>query len=46
MNWDEMLRRMQEINLTINNGCDLQYLEENLTKDISINKYKEEILKI
>ena len=39
MNWDEMLRRMQEINLTINNGCDLQYLEENLKFVFEVGKF-------
>lgn len=30
MNWNELFKKMQEINATINNGCDLRYLEENM----------------
>ena len=28
INTNEMFRKMNEINVAINNGCDLQYLEE------------------
>ena len=39
MNWNEISKKMQEINATINNGCDLQYLEENMNFVFEVGKF-------
>ena len=39
MNWNELFIKMQEINSTINNGCDLGYLEENMKYVFEVGKF-------
>lgn len=39
MNWNEMLKQMQEINVTINNGCNLEYLENNIKFVCEVGKF-------
>ena len=39
MNWNELFIKMQEINATINNGCDLRYLEENMKYVLEAGKF-------
>lgn len=36
---NEMFRKMNEINVAINNGCDLQYLEENMNFVFEVGKF-------
>ena len=44
MEWNELFIKMQEINTTINNDCDLRYLEENMQFVLNIGKYYDECL--
>ena len=39
MNWDELLTKMQEINARIDSGCDLRYLEENMSYAFEAGKF-------
>ena len=39
INTNEMFRKMNEINVAINNGCDLQYLEENMNFVFEVGKF-------
>lgn len=39
INTNEMFRKMNEINVAINNGCDLQYLEDNMNFVFEVGKF-------
>ena len=39
INTNEMFRKMKEVNAAINNGCDLQYLEENMNFVFEVGKF-------
>ncbi len=39
INTNEMFRKMNEINVAINNGCDLQYSEENMNFVFEVGKF-------
>ena len=42
MSWNELLLKMQEINATINSGCDLKYLEENMKYVLEAGRFYNE----
>ena len=39
MSWNELFLKIQEINATINSGCDLKYLEENMKYVFEAGKF-------
>ncbi len=39
INTNEMFRKMNEVNAAINNGCDLQYLEDNINFVFEVSKF-------
>ena len=39
INTNEMFRKMKEVNAAINNGCDLQYLEDNINFVFEVGKF-------
>lgn len=44
MNWNDILKKMKEINTIIDNGCDLNFLEENMQFALNIGNYYDTLL--
>ncbi len=44
MEYNELIRKIQEINSMINSGCDLKYIEDNLKYALEAGKHYEQLL--